>query len=187
MIDNSRDAFAIAEAVLGYSLNTEDPDEIQAAADLLAEQLPILQSYQMDDMYNLMENEEAWIAPYYAGDAMLMMDENPDLAFYLPEDQTFNVFIDAMCIPASAENKEEAELFINFLCEPEISGGNMDYIGYGTPVSAAKEYMDPEMANNPVAYPDEETLARGEAFVALSDEAQQLMDNLFNEVKAGLA
>ena len=187
MIDNSRDAFAIAEAMLGYSLNTEDPDEIQAAADLLAEQLPILQSYQMDDMYNLMENEEAWIAPYYAGDALLMMDENPDLAFYLPEDQTFNVFIDAMCIPASAENKEEAELFINFLCEPEISGGNMDYIGYGTPVSAAKEYMDPEMANNPVAYPDEETLARGEAFVALSDEAQQLMDNLFNEVKAGLA
>ena len=187
MIDNSRDAFAIAEAMLGYSLNTEDPDEIQAAADLLAEQLPILQSYQMDDMYNLMENEEAWIAPYYAGDAMLMMDEIPDLAFYLPEDQTFNVFIDAMCIPASAENKEEAELFINFLCEPEISGGNMDYIGYGTPVSAAKEYMDPEMANNPVAYPDEETLARGEAFVALSDEAQQLMDNLFNEVKAGLA
>ena len=187
MIDNSRDAFAIAEAMLGYSLNTEDPDEIQAAADLLAEQLPILQSYQMDDMYNLMENEEAWIAPYYAGDAMLMMDENPDLAFYLPEDQTFNVFIDAMCIPASAENKEEAELFINFLCEPEISGGNMDYIGYGTPVSAAKEYMDPEMANNPVAYPDEETLARDEAFVALSDEGQQLMDKLFNEVKAGLA
>ena len=187
MFSNPRDAFAIAEAVLGYSLNTEDPDDIQAAADLLAEQLRMLQSYQMDDMYNLMENEEAWIAPYYAGDAMLMMDENPDLAFYLPEDQTFNVFIDAMCIPASAENKEEAELFINFLCEPEISGGNMDYIGYGTPVSAAKEYMDPEMANNPVAYPDEETLARGEAFVALSDEAQQLMDNLFNEVKAGLA
>lgn len=187
MIDNSRDAFAIAEAMLGYSLNTEDPDELQAAAELLAEQTAVVQSYSMDDMYNVMENEEAWIAPYYAGDAMLMMDENPDLAFYLPEDQTFNVFIDAMCIPSCAEHKEEAELFINFLTSPEISGGNMDYIGYGTPVSAAKEYMDPEMANNPVAYPDAATLDRGEAFVALSDEAQQLMDNLFNEVKAGLA
>lgn len=186
MVDNSRDAFAIAEAMLGYSLNTEDSDELQAAADLLREQLPILQSYQMDGMYDLMENEEAWIAPYYAGDAMMMIDENPDLAFYLPEDQTFNVFIDAMCIPTCAEHKEEAELFINFLTSPEISGGNMDYIGYGTPVSAAKEYMDPEMASNPVAYPDNETLARGEAFVALSDDAQQLMDNLFNEVKAGL-
>ena len=187
MFSNPRDAFAIAEAVLGYSLNTEDPDELRAAADLLKEQTPILQSYQMDDMYNLMENEEAWIAPYYAGDAMLMMDSNPDLAFYLPEEETFNVFIDAMCIPANAEHKEEAELFINFLTSPEISGGNMDYIGYGTPVSEAKEHMDPEMANNPVAYPDSDTLARGEAFVALSDEATALMDNLFNEVKAGLS
>ena len=171
MIDNSRDAFAIAEARLGYSLNTEDPDELRAAADLLREQLPVLQAYNMDGMYDLMENEEAWIAPYYAGDAMMMIDENPDLAFYLPEEETFNIFIDAMCIPASAEHKEEAELFINFLTSPEISGGNMDYIGYGTPVSAAKEYMDPEMATNPVAYPDEETLANGESFIALSDEA----------------
>ncbi len=186
MIDNSRDAFAIAEARLGYSLNTEDPDELRAAADLLAEQVPVLQSYAMDGMYDLMENEEAWIAPYYAGDAMMMIDENPDLAFYLPEEETFNVFIDAMCIPANAEHKEEAELFINFLTSPEISGGNMDYIGYGTPVSAAKEFMDPEMANNPVAYPDEETLARGESFIALSDEGTRLMEDLFNEVKAGL-
>ena len=153
MINNSRDAFAIAEAMLGYSLNTEDPDELRAAAGLLKEQTPILQSYQMDDMYNLMENEEGLDRPLLRGDAMLMMDSNPDLAFYLPEDETFNVFIDAMCIPASAEHKYEAELFINFLTSPEISGGNMDYIGYGTPVSAAKEFMDPEMANNPVAYP----------------------------------
>ena len=80
-----------------------------------------------------MGNEEAWIAPYYAGDCMLMMQDNPDLAFYLPEEESFNTFIDAMCIPSCAENKAEAELFINFICEPEISGGNMDYIGYGTP------------------------------------------------------
>ena len=163
MFSNPRDAFAIAEAVLGYSLNTEDPDELQAAADLLAEQTPVLQQYVMDQIYDLMDNEEAWIAPYYAGDCMLMMSENPDLAFYLPEEETFNAFIDAMCIPTCAEHKYEAELFINFLTSPEISGGNMDYIGYGTPVSAAKEHMDPEMANSPVAYPDEATLARGES------------------------
>ena len=187
MFSNPRDAFAIAEARLGYSLNTEDPDELQAAADLLAEQTPVLQQYVMDQIYDLMDNEEAWIAPYYAGDCMLMMSENPDLAFYLPEEETFNTFIDAMCIPSCAENKYEAELFINFVTSPEISGGNMDYIGYGTPVSAAKEYMDPEMASNPVAYPDEETLANGESFIALSDEATRLMEDLFNEVKAGLA
>lgn len=186
MFSNPRDAFAIAEARLGYSLNTEDPDELQAAADLLAEQTPVLQQYVMDQIYDLMDNEEAWIAPYYAGDCMLMMSENPDLAFYLPEEETFNTFIDAMCIPSCAENKYEAELFINFVTSPEISGGNMDYIGYGTPVSAAKEHMDPEMAASTVAYPDEATLARGESFGALSDDAQRLMDNLFDEVKARL-
>ncbi len=184
MFSNPRDSFAIAEAMLGYSLNTEDPDELRAAADLLIEQKPLVQEYAMDNIYDLMDNEEAWIGVYYAGDCMLMIDENPDLAFYLPEDHTFNVFIDAMCIPANAEHKEEAELFINFLCEPEISGGNMDYIGYGTPVSAAKEYMDPEMANSPIAYPDEETLARGEAFGALSTEATQLMEELWLEVRS---
>ena len=182
MVGNERDAFAIAEARLGYSLNTEDPDELQAAADLLMEQKPMVMRYVMDQIYDYMDNEEAWIAPYYAGDCMLMMQENPDLAFYLPETQTFNTFIDAMCIPTCAEHKDEAELFINFICEPEISGGNMDYIGYGTPVSAAKEYMDPEMANSPVAYPDEATLARGEAFGALSEDAQRLMENLWLEV-----
>ena len=92
-----------------------------------------------------------------------------------------------MCIPAGAEHKEEAELFINFLCEPEISGGNMDYIGYGTPISAAKEFMDHEMANSPIAYPDEETLARGEAFGALSVEATQLMDSLWNDIRGDAA
>ena len=186
MFSNPRDAFAIAQARLGYSFNTEDPDELQAAADLLMEQKPLVQQYVMDQIYDAMGNEEAWIAPYYAGDCMLMMQDNPDLAFYLPEEESFNTFIDAMCIPSCAENKAEAELFINFICEPEISGGNMDYIGYGTPVSAAKEYMDPEMAASEIAYPDAETLERGEAFGALSDEAQKLMDNLFDEVKAGL-
>ena len=182
MVGNERDAFAIAEARLGYSLNTEDPDELQAAADLLMEQKPLVQQYSMDNIYDAMDNEEAWIGVYYAGDCMLMMQENPDLNFYLPEEETFNVFIDAMCIPASAEHKYEAELFINFLCEPEICGGNMDYLGYGAPVSAAKDYMDPEMASSPVAYPDEATLARGEAFGALSTEAQHLMSSLWTDI-----
>ena len=182
MVGNERDAFAIAEARLGYSLNTEDPAELQAAAALLMEQKPLVQQYSMDNIYDAMDNEEAWIGVYYAGDCMLMMQENPDLNFYLPEEETFNVFIDAMCIPASAEHKYEAELFINFLCEPEICGGNMDYIGYGAPVSAAKDYMDPEMASSPVAYPDEATLARGEAFGALSTEAQQLMSSLWTDI-----
>lgn len=113
---------------------------------------------------------------------MLMMQENPDLNFYLPEEETFNVFIDAMCIPASAEHKYEAELFINFLCEPEICGGNHGLPRLRRPGQRGEGLHGPRDGLQPVAYPDEATLARGEAFGALSEDAQRLMENLWLEV-----
>lgn len=182
MFGNPRDAFAIAEGMLGYSLNTEDEAELRECAALLKEQKPLVQQYVMDEIYDAMQNEEAWVATYYAGDYLLMREENPNLQFYHPESETFNSFIDAMCIPSCAQHKTEAEIFINFLTSPEISAANMDWIGYGTPVSAAREYMDEEMASDPIAYPDEKTLARGEVFGMLSPEANQLMDSLWLEV-----
>ena len=182
MFDNCRDAFAIAELRLGYSINSSDPAEYQEAANLLQQQKPYVQQYVMDQIFSKMEREEAWLAPYYAGDYLTMVEENPDLSFCLPE-EGFNMFIDAMCIPKGCANKEGAEAFINFLCDPEISGRNMDYLGYSTPISAAKAYMDPEVANDPVAYPDAETLSRGSSFLALPTESTQLMDSLWLPVK----
>lgn len=182
MFGNSRDAFGIAQYLLGYDVNTTDDAELQSCADKLIEQRPLVQQYVMDEIFDLMENEEAWIAPYYAGDYLLMADENPDLAFYHPS-QGFNFFIDAMCIPSCAQNKEAAETFINFLCDPEIAGGNMDWIGYGTPESAAKEYMDPDMVNSEIAYPPQEVLGKGTTFLFLPQETNQRMEELWLQVK----
>ena len=179
MIDNSRDAFGIAQYLLGYSVNTTDKAELQACADKLAEQRPLVQQYVMDQIYSIMENEEAYIATYYAGDCMLMMEENPDLAFYLPENQGFNLFTDAMCIPKCAKEKEAAELFINFMCDPEISGANMDYICYASPISAAKDYMEDYLKESEVVYPSEEVLKRGTAYAYLSEEITRYVENLY--------
>ena len=182
MFDNPRDAFAIAESMLGYSLNTEDENELRQAADLLATQKPVLQAYVMDQIFDKMERGEAWAAPYYAGDYLTMVEENPDLGFSHPK-EGYNIFIDAMCIPKGCQNKEGAEAFINYLCRPDISAANLDYIGYSTPETAAKEYMDEEVTSSPVAYPDDETLARSEAFAELSVEATQSMNDLWLSVK----
>lgn len=182
MFDNPRDAFAIAEARLGYSINTEDPEELTQAADLLREQKPLVQAYVMDQIFDKMQRGEAWIAPYYAGDYLTMVEENPDLEFCFPE-EGFNLFVDALCIPKSAEHKTEAEIFINFLIDPEICAQNLDYLGYSAASTAAKELMDPELAENPVAYPDEETLARGSAFMSLTQQGSQEMDSLWLTVK----
>ena len=179
MIDNSRDAMGIAQYLLGYDVNTMDKEELQACADKLAEQRPLVQQYVMDQIYATMENEEAWIATYYAGDCMLMMEENEDLAFYLPEDQGFNLFTDAMCIPECCEEKKAAEMFIDFLCNPEISGANMDYICYASPISAAKEHMEEYLAESEVVYPDEEVLKKGTSYAFLSEEISRYVEGLY--------
>jgi len=179
MIDNSRDAFGIAQYLLGYDVNTTDKDELKACADKLAQQRPLVQQYVMDQIYSTMQNEEAYVAVYYAGDCMLMMEENPDLAFYLPENQDFNLFTDAMCIPTCCKEKEAAELFINFLCDPEISGANMDYICYGSPISAAKDYMEDYLKESEVVYPSEEVLKRGTAYAFLSEEISRYVETLY--------
>ena len=182
MFDNPRDAFAVTELMLGYSINTTDEAELQACADKLIEQKFLVQSYVMDQIYDKMVRGEALIAPYYAGDYLMMADENEDLGFYFPE-EGFNLFIDAMCIPSCCTNKEAAEAYINFLCSPEISGQNLEYLGYSTPITAAKDYMDSSVTESPVAYPDAETLSRGSSFLNLPTEASQTMSSLWLSVK----
>lgn len=182
MFDNPRDAFAVSELLCGYSLNTEDEEELRAASYKLIEQKPLIQSYVMDQIYDKMTREEAWIAPYYAGDYLMMADENENLEFFFPE-EGFNLFIDAICIPNCSQNKEGAEAYINFLCSPEISGQNLEYLGYSTPSTAAKDYMDEAVTSSDIAYPDSETLSRGQIFSNLEVETNQLMDSLWLGVK----
>lgn len=183
MFDNSRDAFGVAQYLLGYDVNTTDKEELRACADLLAQQKPLVRQYVMDQIYATMEGENAWIGAYYAGDCMMMMENNPDLRFYLPENQGFNLFIDSMCIPSCAKEKEAAELFINFLCDPEISGANMDYICYGSPIAGATEYMDSYLAESDVIYPPEEILAKGSSYAFLPEDITRYVENLFMQVR----
>ncbi len=184
MFDNPRDSFAIAQFLLGQDVNTTDPEEWRAAADLLKAQKPLVQAYVMDQIFDKMESGEAWIAPYYAGDAAILVDNSEDIDFAVPKEGT-NFFVDAMCVPKTASHKREAEEYINFLCEPEISGANMDYVGYSTPETAAREYLDPEVAESPLHYPDAETIARTQIFVNLPGETSKQVDQLWAEVKMG--
>ena len=183
MFDNSRDAFGITQYMLGYDVNTTDEEELRHCADKLAEQKPVLQQYVMDQIFATMQNEEAWIAPYYAGDYLVMAEENPDLRFFLPEHQGFNLFIDAMCIPTCAQEKEAAETFINFLCDPEISAANMEWVCYSTPISEAKQYLDPEVAESEVSYPAAEKLIKASSYAFLNPETTRLVEALFMTVR----
>ena len=184
MFDNPRDAFAIAEIMCGFSLNTEDHDELIIASERLKEQKSVVQAYVMDEIFDKMAAGDAWLAPYYAGDALTILEENEDLAFVVPQSGT-NLFVDAMCIPTGAKQKEAAEMYINFMCEPDIAFANIDYICYSTPHSAAFEMLDEEVQTDPVSYPSDEYLeSNTTVFVNLSDEANSQMQTLWTEMKS---
>ena len=185
MFDNSRDAFGVAQYLLDYDVNTTDETQLQACADKLAEQKPVVQQYVMDQIFDAMQNEEAWIAPYYAGDYLLMAEGNENLAFYRPEHQGFNVFVDSMVIPTCCQEKEAAETFINFLIDPEICAQNLDFLGYSVPETEAKQYLDAELVANDVAYPSEEQLRNATSFDFLPEETSREMESLFMTVRNG--
>lgn len=185
MFDNPRDAFGIALLKCGFSLNTTDPSHWDAAYNALREQKAVLHQYVMDQVYDKMINEEGWIAPYYAGDGIVMMDEeegNPDIDFFVPPTGT-NLFVDALCVPANSPHKREAEAYINFLCRTDIALLNAEYIGYSTPQVKAHEELDPEIAENENFYPPEEMLAKAEMYVTLPQSVSAYMDSLWMKLK----
>lgn len=182
MFDNPRDAFALSLIKLGYSINTINPAEWQEAADELRNQKDILQAYVMDQIFDKMISEEAYIAPYYAGDAIVMMEENEDLAAYVPVEGA-NMFFDSMCILETSEHKEEAEKFIDFMCSTEIAVMNAEEVWYAIPQLEAYEQLDPEQKDDPMVYPPQEVLDRCEVFVNLPTDIMQLQSKLWISLK----
>ena len=182
MFNNPRDAFGIAQFYLGQSVNTTDPKDWDAALEALKEQNSLVSSYVMDEVYNKMENGEAAIAAYYAGDYLTMADVNPDLAFVYPKEGV-NFFVDAMCVLKNSKNKEAAELYINFMCSEEIAVANANYICYASPHSLVLESDDYDLKGNEILYPEE--LPPTEMYENLDYDTQQYMSMLWNELKIG--
>ncbi len=184
MFDNPRDSFGIACTLLGYSMNTENLKELKEAAEKLKEQKGLVQSYVMDEIFDKMGAGEASLAPYYAGDAVTLMDEYEHLGFAVPKSGT-NLFIDAMCIPAGSKQKEAAEAYINFMCEPDIAYSTTSYIGYSTPNQAAYEMLDDEVKNDGISYlPDEYLKKKTTIYNNLSDETNLEMQRLWTDMKS---
>ena len=178
MFDNSRDAFGLLLKYLGYSNNTTDPEELRAAAQLLIDTKDNYQGFFMDQLLEKLPNEELVAAPYYNGDAATMVDENPDLGFYVPEEGS-NLFFDAMCIPKNARNVENAHKFIDFMCRTDVAILNNDYIWYSSPHTGVTDALDAEILEDPLYYPPKEN---AEVYVNLPEETNEQYVELWIDV-----
>lgn len=189
--NNSRDAFGTAMYRAGIDVNTTDKSQWEAALQSLLEQRPLVKAYVMDEIYNTLESGEAAIGAYYAGDYFTMLDaeaDDVDLQFYYPDPT--NYFIDAMCIPSCCENKELAEVFINFMLSQETAVANAEYIYYASPNSLVyndetyQEDMGEEAME--ILYPEGVNFSEEYnklAYRNLDDEMLSYMNSLWENLK----
>lgn len=183
MFNNSRDAFAIAQKMLGQSLNNHDEKSWYEAAELLAKQKDAVNPvYVMDEVFNLMESGEYAFATYYIGDYVLMNENNPDLEFCYPKEGV-NSFYDAFCVPTCAQNKKGAEAFINFMHEPEVALENEEYIYYASANKTVETNADSSLCGNEAVYPTQ--VPNNEVFDNLPQNILELENNLWSNVKSG--
>ena len=189
--NNSRDAFGTAQYKLGLDVNDTDRAKWDAALAELKTQAPLVKSYVMDEVFNMMESGEAAVAPYYAGDYFSMQEaqaDNVDLRFYYPDPT--NYFVDAMCIPSCCQNKELAEIFINYMLSAEPAIANAEYINYASPNALVYEdegYLE-DIGEEAAAilYPDVEDFAERynqSAFRNLDSETLDYVNTLWENLK----
>ncbi len=191
MFNNPRDTFAIALAKLSsdknnesITINTNDLSHWEEAYKLLEEQKPLVQAYVTDEVFNKMEKGEAWLAPCYYGDALVMMENNKDLKFASINNSIANKYVDAFCIPKGAKNKKLAEEFINFMCTKEISFANACYTGYSSPNKLVTTDNTFPYYQDPNAYPADHRLENSyDEFLWLNPETQEKLDDLWGKLK----
>lgn len=184
MQDSVRDLFMVGLKSLGYSMNSTDEKELNEAKDLLIQQKPLVQAYVIDQVRDKMIGNEAALGVIYSGEAIFTQRENPDLEYIIPKEGT-NVWIDGWVIPKNAENVENAEKFIDFMCRGDIALLNFDYITYSTPNTAAQALIeDDDIRNSKIAFPDLSQYDGLETFSYLGDDADALYNDLWKEIKS---
>lgn len=181
---SQRDVLMVALKKLGYSMNTQNPDELEEAKLELIKQKPLIYGYLGDEIKDILVAEDANIGVVYSGDAGVVMSLNDDFKYSLPKEGT-NLWIDLMAIPKSSQNPELAHEFINFLLRPDIQARNAEYLQYSTISSEAKKMLPDEIKNNPALYPPEEDLKNTEVFTDPTDVIE-LYDRIWTEVLSGL-
>lgn len=184
MQDSVRDLFMVGLKSLGYSMNSTDEKELNEAKDLLIQQKPLVQAYVIDQVRDKMIGNEAALGVIYSGEAIFTQRENPDLEYVIPKEGT-NVWIDSWVIPKNAENVENAEKFIDFMCRGDIALLNFNYITYSTPNTAAQALIeDDDIRNSQIAFPDLSQYDGLETFSYLGDDADALYNDLWKEIKS---
>ena len=168
--------------LMGYSLNTLDPEALSKARQMLIDQKPIVQAYGIDDVKDKLVSGEAAMGVVFSGEALRMKLENDDLEYIVPKEGT-NLWIDGWVIPKNAQNVENAHKFIDFMSRPDIALKNFEYLTYSTPNTAVPEMEEDEEYQSDIVFPPEEVYQGQETYHYLGETGDKLYNDMWIQVK----
>ncbi|HWP43875.1 MAG TPA: extracellular solute-binding protein [Blastocatellia bacterium] len=182
MLDDVRETLGAALKYRGKSLNSTDPEEIAKAAGLLMEQKPLVKAYDSGGFDQLLLSGDVWVAQAYSGQIAKAMNEDEAIGYVIPEEGC-TLFVDNLCIPAGAKNRELAHQFISFVLEAKVAAEIANLTGYSTTNLAARPLIRPELLTNPAAYPARDMLERCELIEDVGEKVT-LYDRWWTEIKS---
>ena len=183
MQNSMRDTYMVALKQLGYSLNTENENEIREAYQLLLEQKPDVQAYLVDEVRDEVVAGNAIMGVVYSGEAYLGHQYNEDLAYVIPKEGS-NVWMDSWGVTKYCDDMDAAQQFLNFLCRDDIAMMNFEYIYFSTPNETVIANLSEEDREDEALVPKEDATVNCEVCVQANPEITELMNELWKELKA---
>ena len=185
MQDSARDAMMIPLRLMGASMNTRDEGELAKARDMLIAQKPLVQAYGIDDIRDKLASGEAALGVIFSGEAINLMEENPDLAYCAAPKEGTNLWVDGWVIPKNAQHVENAYKFLDFLARPEIAAKNFESLGYSTPNLGVRPLVEDDMSDEEleIAFPPEEVFKGQETYQYLGEALDKIYTKLWLQVK----
>jgi len=188
MLDDERETIGAALMYLGYSINDTDPAHLEEAKNLLIEQSKCVKAYDSQTNDDLIISGETVLAHIWTGDAILagLPDSGgrEGIVYVIPQEGC-TIWQDNLAIPVNAPNAYTAMVFMNYLNDPEIAAQNAEWVGYGTPNAAAKEFIDPAILEDEGIYPPEDVQSRLQ-WIEDVGPALELYDRIWTEFKAAV-
>ncbi|NIV32187.1 MAG: extracellular solute-binding protein, partial [Anaerolineae bacterium] len=181
MLNDSREAIGAALKYLGYSVNSTDDQELEEAKQLLIQQKEWVAAYDSDGFEDLLAAGEVDIGHGWSGDYFAAAEDAEHVWYIIPEEGGV-IWTDNLAIPKTAPSQYTAEVFINYLLQPEVGAKITNYTWYGSPNKASTEFIDAEILEEPAIYPPPEVMEKLE-FLRDVGEATAIYDRIWTEIK----
>lgn len=183
LLNDVRGVFTIGLKANGYSVNDRDPEHIKKAYEFLVKLMPSVKVFDSDAPKQAMLSNEVLIGQLWNGEAFIANGENPSIKYVYPK-EGYSLWMDHFSIPRGAKHIENAHKFINFILRPDIGAKIAKELGYSSPNAEAVKLLPKAMRDNPISYPDAETMSRGEFEVGLGN-ATKIYEKYWIRLKTG--